>query len=295
MISISARALLGVVGAGTLLIAGCGTNEVDDAATAGDRTTVATAPATTIAGSTAETVSCPPAPTSMMGEGTRAVSGADAPTVSLDVKPDAKAGYNVAMETTNFTWAPEHASGEHVDGEGHAHLYVDGKKVGRVYEPWVHLMLEPGDHEVTVSLNGNDHAAYVVDGVPVEATAEVEVGAVMEGPMMQEGVVETAKGSEVTVTLTAEADAKAGCNFIMETTGFMWAPEHASGEPVAGEGHAHVYVDGEKQGRLYGPAFHLVLEPGTHEVRVSLNGNDHSGYAVDGQAVEASVTVEVEA
>lgn len=79
------------------------------------------------------------------------------------------------MTTSGFRWAPERASGEHRDGEGHAHVYVDGDKLGRLYGPWMHLALDAGDHEIRVTLNGNDHRDYLVDGDVVEARGRVTV------------------------------------------------------------------------------------------------------------------------
>jgi methionine-rich copper-binding protein CopC len=91
-------------------------------------------------------------------------AGTPAPTVKLEVKPDAKGGFNVHVETTNWTWAPEHVNGEAVPNEGHAHLYVDGVKVARLYGPWYHLdALTPGPHDITVTLNANNHGEYAVD------------------------------------------------------------------------------------------------------------------------------------
>jgi hypothetical protein len=95
--------------------------------------------------------------------------------VEVTATPDAKAGVNVEVRTTGFRWAPEHASGDPVDGEGHAHLYVDGEKVGRLYAAWTHLMLPPGEHTIEVTLNGNDHEDLVLDGEVVRASTTVEV------------------------------------------------------------------------------------------------------------------------
>ena len=98
---------------------------------------------------------------------------ADAPTVDIKVTPDKMGGFNLQTTTDNFTWAPQHASGDAVPGEGHAHVYVDGEKVTRVYSEWHFIgpmVMEPGEHEVTVTLNGNDHNQYSADGEPVEAT-----------------------------------------------------------------------------------------------------------------------------
>jgi hypothetical protein len=211
--------------------------------------------------------------------------------LTVSATPDPLMGVNVTIEATGFRWAPEHASGEPVDGEGHAHLYVDGEKQGRLYGSHVHLPLEPGQHEIRVTLNGNDHEDLVVDGERVETTVTVEVPERMDA---MGGHADEGHATEgVAMRVTADPDAKAGVNVRIETDGFTWSPEHASGEHVDGEGHAHLYVDGEKVGRVYGEWLHLSLEPGEHEIRVTLNGNDHRDYLVDGTPVEATVTVDV--
>jgi len=110
------------------------------------------------------------------------VPAAIAPTIDLSVTPDAMGGFNVQIKTTNFIWAPENASGMHMDGEGHAHIYVDGEKLGRVYGEWYHLNtksagLSEGIHTVMVDLNGNDHAPYAIEGTPIQAMAEIDVPA----------------------------------------------------------------------------------------------------------------------
>ena len=107
------------------------------------------------------------------GHQLRDVPAVDAPTVAIEVTADKMGGYNLQTTTDNFTWAPQHASGEAVPGEGHAHIYVDGEKVSRVYGEWFFIgpmVMEPGKHKVTVTLNGNDHNQYAADGNPVEAT-----------------------------------------------------------------------------------------------------------------------------
>lgn len=108
----------------------------------------------------------------------REVGPGDAvPTVTLSIEPDFKSGWNIHIETTNFRFAPEHANGEHVPGEGHAHLYVDGRKVTRLYDDWYYLpSLPPGRHTVRVTLNTNDHYDYAVDGESIAAETTVEVG-----------------------------------------------------------------------------------------------------------------------
>ena len=96
----------------------------------------------------------------------------EVPGTSLEVEatPDPVGGYNLHL-VTGLTFSPENASGDHVPGEGHAHVFVDGVKIGRFYSPWVHVA-EGG--EVRVTLNANDHRALAVDGAPVEVMLNLQ-------------------------------------------------------------------------------------------------------------------------
>ena len=99
-----------------------------------------------------------------------------APTLGLEATPDAKSGVNVRVSVANFAFAPQHASGSYVEGEGHAHLYVDGKKIGRLYGEWFHLDgAEPGPRQLRVELSSNDHRTLTKGGRPIEATTTVIV------------------------------------------------------------------------------------------------------------------------
>ncbi len=101
---------------------------------------------------------------------------ADIPTVKLIIQSINDAGITLRIDVKNFRFAPTAADGVHVEGEGHAHLYVDGRKVARVYGPWYHLPpLPPGSHEIRVTLNSNDHREYTVGGIRIEDQQTVEV------------------------------------------------------------------------------------------------------------------------
>jgi hypothetical protein len=103
--------------------------------------------------------------------------GPDVPSIVLTVTADPVSGFNVHARCTNLTWAAEKAGLDHVDGEGHAHVYVDGEKVARIYGEWYHLTgLTPGQHEVKVTLNANTHAAYAVDGIEIADSVTIEAG-----------------------------------------------------------------------------------------------------------------------
>ena len=47
--------------------------------------------------------------------------------------------FDAYVKTKRFEWAPEHVNRDHVRGEGHAHLYVDGEKLTRLYGAWYYL------------------------------------------------------------------------------------------------------------------------------------------------------------
>lgn len=98
-----------------------------------------------------------------------------APTVAISVAEDGKSGWNVTLTTENFTFTPENVNVQHVPGEGHAHLYVDGEKYARLYGPSFHYPQNlDGSHEFRVTLNANDHSEYAVDGVVIEATQTID-------------------------------------------------------------------------------------------------------------------------
>ena len=104
-------------------------------------------------------------------------SGPDAPTLDFRVVRDPASGWNLHIVTTNFRFAPERVSAPHRPGEGHAHVYVDGRKIARIYGPWFHLgALPPGKAAIAVTLNANDHGVLAVSGRPlkVEKTITVE-------------------------------------------------------------------------------------------------------------------------
>jgi hypothetical protein len=101
-------------------------------------------------------------------------SGPGAPTLDISVEPDPVSGWNLHILAGNFTFAPERAGLANVPGEGHAHIYVNGEKIARIYAPWFHLPALPeGDALVEVTLNGNDHSALAVDGKALTASVTV--------------------------------------------------------------------------------------------------------------------------
>ena len=96
--------------------------------------------------------------------------GSNAPTLDLQVTEDPDQGWNLRVMTTGFTFSPANAGRSHVPGEGHAHVHVNGRKIARLYGPWMHIgSLPEGEVEILVTLNANDHRLLSVDGNPVVA------------------------------------------------------------------------------------------------------------------------------
>lgn len=103
-----------------------------------------------------------------------------APKATLEIQKDPTGGFNVHVVTTNFRWRPELASMRYEPGEGHAHVYLDGRKLMRIYNEWFHLntyqfSTKPGEQLLSIEFVGNDHAPYTIQGLPVGAEQIVDV------------------------------------------------------------------------------------------------------------------------
>ncbi|MED4751252.1 hypothetical protein [Brevibacillus choshinensis] len=74
------------------------------------------------------------------------------------------------IAVTNFSFSLENMGKENKPGEGHVHLYLDGKKVAKVFEPtYVLKDIPSGKHEVMVELANNNHESYgVSQRIPIE-------------------------------------------------------------------------------------------------------------------------------
>lgn len=101
---------------------------------------------------------------------------ANAPTLEVVLHKDTKAGYNVELITTNYSFAPRQVNLENQPNEGHAHVYVNGQKLARIYASWMHIdTLPKGQVEISVTLNANDHSPIYVGDTPVLDAKMIEV------------------------------------------------------------------------------------------------------------------------
>ena len=172
----------------------------------------------------------------------------------------------------------------------------------------VRLIFE-ADEEGEIHLHGYDLTSEVTPGHPGElvfeaatagafalnfhvfAPANTDAADDHHGAETPETVVSE---TPVSVRITAESDGEAGVNVSIVTEGFRFAPELVDQPHTPGAGHAHIYADGEKLARVFGSEYHIAeLPPGEHEIRVSLNTNDHGELEYGGKKVESIVTVTV--
>jgi len=95
---------------------------------------------------------------------------ATVPELTIQVLEDVVSGWNLKLDVSNFRFAPENAGLAHVPGEGHAHVYVNGVKIARIYGVWMHIASLPEGAVVEVTLNANDHRQLAVGDQPIKAS-----------------------------------------------------------------------------------------------------------------------------
>jgi hypothetical protein len=102
--------------------------------------------------------------------------GQPVPRAKLLITPDAMSGWNMQIVTENFTFAPERLNQDSKPTEGHAHLFLNGRKLARLYGHWHHIpKLPQGKNELRITLNTNRHEDLTDQGKVIDAIALVEV------------------------------------------------------------------------------------------------------------------------
>ncbi|NEP81396.1 MAG: hypothetical protein F6K39_26460 [Okeania sp. SIO3B3] len=100
------------------------------------------------------------------------------PKVDLVADKDTMKGWNLELKLTNFKFAPETVNQSSNPNEGHAHLYINDKKITRIYSNWYYLgNLDPGSNKITVTLNTNKHEDLVSNSKMIMDTEIIEVTA----------------------------------------------------------------------------------------------------------------------
>ena len=87
------------------------------------------------------------------------------PELKLKLEKDKMDGYNLVRVADNFTFSPDKVNQANGPNEGHAHIYINGKKT-RQYSPYFHIsdaMLKRGNNDLRVCLHANDHSYLVIN------------------------------------------------------------------------------------------------------------------------------------
>ncbi|USG63693.1 hypothetical protein NDK47_16085 [Brevibacillus ruminantium] len=85
-----------------------------------------------------------------------------APTLEVSHKLE-KNDLHLTLQVKGFSFSVENMGKENRYGEGHVHIYVDGKKVAKAFDKtYVVKDLSSGSHEIVVELAHNNHDSYGV-------------------------------------------------------------------------------------------------------------------------------------
>jgi len=93
------------------------------------------------------------------------------------VRQDYSGSWYVRIDTEHFTFAPEKVGLDETNyNEGHAHLYLNGKRMNRMYGQYYNLgELKKGTYNILVTLNANNHGLYTYEGKPIIFEETIEV------------------------------------------------------------------------------------------------------------------------
>ena len=95
------------------------------------------------------------------------------PAVQIALQSEGGCAYNLLLSLDNFKFSPETVNEAHISGTGHAHLYADDQKLGRIYSEWYHFTAPKGSKSIEVTLNSNDHATLSHEGKAITAKADL--------------------------------------------------------------------------------------------------------------------------
>ncbi|WP_308367900.1 MULTISPECIES: hypothetical protein [unclassified Microbulbifer] len=102
------------------------------------------------------------------------------PKISLRFYRDEISGLNLYIHVVDFQMGPPELAMKGRRPTGHGHLYINGRKVRRVYGPHQHLpdgLFKPGVNLVMVSLNDHDQRAWRRDGLQIQASSFLDLEA----------------------------------------------------------------------------------------------------------------------
>jgi hypothetical protein len=177
---------------------------------------------------------------------------------------------DIHVDIENFTLNGSAIGMMNMEGEGHYHVYINDALIGPYNETMLTLTdLPAGDHVLKVVLVNNDHS-YI-------------------SPMVMDMVHFTLSDDRPMIEIMKPDDEAYfyGGELMVEVSvdGFLMNGSAIGGNNTAGEGHWHLYINGDLIGPYTGSMVTLTdLPAGYHELKVMLVNNDHSPvmpYAMD--------------
>ena len=108
-------------------------------------------------------------------------SNTASPKIGLGLFKDEMSGYNLQITVKAFVITPpivsQMSEPSSLIAQGHAHLFINGVKIQRVYGEYVHLpsaLFDEGINTITVSLNDHNHATWTSKGVEIQSTLTID-------------------------------------------------------------------------------------------------------------------------
>ena len=170
-------------------------------------------------------------------------------------------------------------------GSFHIHGY-DYEKEARVGEVTDFRFTADATGRFRINFHGAA-SAMPMEGGEDDSTSD-------SGGHHQAGHAPVASSVALAVDFAAEVTEAGSVHVNITTEGWHWAPEEVNEANADGAGHAHIYANGVKLSRIYGPYYYLDgLEPGTHELRVALNTNSHEELTWQGHPLESTSVITI--
>ena len=100
------------------------------------------------------------------------------PSLALSIAQDASGSWALHIDTTAFQFTDICMPVSEATPVGHAHVVLNGVKIGSAYRPIMHIgVLPAGQHRVSVVLRGQDHRAFIGQNGLIDAALVVDVPA----------------------------------------------------------------------------------------------------------------------
>ena len=211
--------------------------------------------------------------------------GDDQPSLYLSVQPYDSYGWVVIYNANNFTFNAENASRQHIQGEGHGHLYVNDVKIARLYgEPYYLRDLNMGANTIRITLNTNNHLSYVFNGAAIEKNVEIIVEKNVEN-ISKINLTEKEWSKEILPKVKIEVveDKMKGWNLHIKAKNY--ALNEFDSESKS-RGCFLLSINNENITKIFGNNYHIGMLPKEHNiVKVLLMADNSSIYAYKDAAI----------